>query len=167
MPHRSYHLELTSPADFRPKEFPATGPQLRQATAEEGARCRRLWVEVGRGFWSEREDWMDVRWRSHLEGDAVEFWIATDGGEDCGFFELTTGEAGVFIAGIGFLPPWRGRGLGGGLLTAAVRRAIACGATRVWLHTATDDHPGALPNYLARGFRIYRDEPLENPMPGR
>jgi hypothetical protein len=48
------------------------------------------------------------------------------------------------------------------------------GAQRVWVHTCTLDHPQALPNYLARGFQIFRveeasedlpDEPLQ-PWPG-
>jgi len=34
----------------------------------------------------------------------------------------------------------------------------AAGASRVWVHTCTLDHPGALPNYIARGFRVYKEE---------
>ena len=51
-----------------------------------------------------------------------------------------------------------GRGLGGALLTEAVERAWAAGAARVWLHTCTFDHPAAIPNYLARGFTVFRTE---------
>ena len=29
---------------------------------------------------------------------------------------------------------------------------------RVWLHTCTADHPHALPNYLARGFRPFLEK---------
>ena len=48
------------------------------------------------------------------------------------------------------------------------------GAQRVWVHTCSLDHPHALANYQARGFRIFRveeqrealpDDPLE-PWPG-
>ena len=48
------------------------------------------------------------------------------------------------------------------------------GAARDWVHTCSLDHPQALSNYQARGFRIYRteekpenlpDDPLE-PWPG-
>jgi len=31
------------------------------------------------------------------------------------------------------------------------------GASRVWLHTCTLDHPSALANYKARGFRIFKE----------
>jgi hypothetical protein len=30
--------------------------------------------------------------------------------------------------------------------------------SRVWVHTCTLDHPGALANYQARGFAIYKVE---------
>ncbi len=59
----------------------------------------------------------------------------------------------------GLLPEFIGRGLGGPLLTAAVRRAWEIpGARRVWLHTCTEDHPQALANYLSRGFSVFRVE---------
>ena len=65
------------------------------------------------------------------------------------------------------MPDYIGKGLGGGLLTAATENAFAWGAKRIWLHTATDDHPAALPNYKNRGFKIYKEEALINPMPDR
>ena len=36
---------------------------------------------------------------------------------------------------------------------------------RVWLHTCTLDHPGALPNYLKRGFRATGTEQYETAIP--
>jgi hypothetical protein len=35
---------------------------------------------------------------------------------------------------------------------------------RIFLHTATDHHPHALPDCLARGNRVHREEPLESPI---
>ena len=86
-----------------------------------------------------------------------------------GYFELekqrdtrNTQEAGVStstdaveLVYFGVLPPFIGRGVGGALLTEAIRRAWALGPQRVWVHTCTLDHPAALPNYQKRGFRIY------------
>jgi hypothetical protein len=37
-------------------------------------------------------------------------------------------------------------------------RAWDWGATRVWVHTCSLDHPSALANYQARGMRLYRHE---------
>ena len=42
------------------------------------------------------------------------------------------------------------------LLTPAVMWAM--NAARVWVHTCDLDHPAALPNYQARGFKIFRVE---------
>ena len=38
------------------------------------------------------------------------------------------------------------------------------GVSKIWLHTATDDHPNAIPDYLSGGYRIVRERELENPM---
>ena len=43
-------------------------------------------------------------------------------------------------------------------LEAVVGRAWDGGTTRVWVHTCTLDHPRALTNYLAGGFRVVREE---------
>src|SRR5438094_198572 len=59
---------------------------------------------------------------------------------------------------VGSLPEFTRRGFGKHLLTEAVRHAWAEGARRVWLHTCTLDHPAALPNYVARGFRPFKTE---------
>lgn len=136
-----------------------------QATAAEHARCARLWLEVGRGFWTARTRWTTARWSAYVGQAGVSFWIASHADQDVGFFELVARVRSVKIEGFGLLPAWRGRHLGGGLLTAATQRAFAAGARRVWLHTATDDHPNALPNYQARGYRVYRERALRNPMP--
>jgi len=64
----------------------------------------------------------------------------------------------VEIAYFGLLPAYVGRGLGKYLLSEAAARAWTLQPSRVWLHTSTLDHPAALPNYLARGFSIFRVE---------
>jgi hypothetical protein len=52
-------------------------------------------------------------------------------------------------------------------LSAATQQAFATAAKRVGLHTATDDHPNATPNYQARGYRVCKERELKNPMPSR
>jgi len=164
MQHRSFLLQLT-PDDFRPKAFAQAGIVLVRAGPADGERCRALWNEVGRGYWTERSRWRAARWSAYLRHPSVAFWIASWQVQDIGFFEIVRKRQGTKIEGMGLLPAWRGRGLGGGLLSAATRQALDGGARRVWLHTATDDHPHALSNYLARGYRVYREKPLQNPMP--
>jgi ribosomal protein S18 acetylase RimI-like enzyme len=164
VPHRSFVLEIT-PAAFRPKPFVARGVRVTRATAVQHARCRALWRHVGQGFWTARSRWTATRWRQHLRDETVSFWLATLGDHDIGFFELIVQRRAIKIEGLGLLPDWRHRGLGAGLLSAATRHAFALGAGRVRLHTATDDHPNALPNYRARGYRVSQERPLRHPMP--
>jgi GNAT superfamily N-acetyltransferase len=63
------------------------------------------------------------------------------------------------VAYFGLLPAFHGQGLGGFLLTHALRRAFEL-APRVCLHTCTLDGPAALPNYQARGLRPFRTQTL-------
>lgn len=165
MNHRSYLLELASVSQFRPKAFPDSGILIVQANVSEAALCKHLWVEVGRGFWNERHDWGLERWRTHLSEGVVSFWIAKKNTQEIGFFELSRDFDDMKIEGFGLLEQWRSRGLGGGLLSAATQKAFDFGIKRIWLHTATDDHPNALPNYTKRGYRIYNESVLNNSMP--
>ena len=164
MRHRSFMVECT-PDTFQARASRRSGLRLIQAKQRNVARCKHLWSEVGAGFWTERIRWDRARWLKHLQQPNVSFWIALVSDEDAGCFELARLTRGVKIEGFGLLPSYRGRGLGRDLLTAATAQAFATGADKAWLHTATDDHPNALPNYLSGGYRIVRERELKNPMP--
>jgi len=164
MRQRSFLLECT-PDTFQARASQTNGLRTIPANPRDAVRCKRLWSAVGAGFWTERSRWDRARWREHLQQPDVSFFIALASDEDAGCFESTRSARGVKIQGFGLLPPYRGRGLGRDLLTAATERAFAAGARKVWLHTATDDHPNALPNYLSGGYRIVRERKLANPMP--
>lgn len=124
---------------------------------------RHLYTEVGRQYqWVDRLGWTDDEVAAYLADPALELWVLRVAGETAGYFELRTCDDGsVEIAYFGLLPAFVGRGLGKFLLTRAVERAWARGATRVWLHTSSLDHSSALPNYLARGFRVWKQETYE------
>jgi GNAT superfamily N-acetyltransferase len=72
----------------------------------------------------------------------------------------------VEIAYFGLLPEFIGRGLGGAMLTSAIENAWAWSPTpsRIWVHTCNRDHPGALANYQARGFKIYKTVTADSPL---
>jgi GNAT superfamily N-acetyltransferase len=69
-------------------------------------------------------------------------------------------QSEVEIAYFGLLSEFIGRGLGGDLLTSAIENVWAWSPApiRVWVHTCNRDHPGALNNYKARGFCVYKVE---------
>jgi GNAT superfamily N-acetyltransferase len=125
-------------------------------------------IEVNRDFyravgaawqWVDRLSWSDERWQAYVDEPGFETWVGYLAENPVGYFELDDQPAtGIEIAYFGLLPEFLGRGLGGALLTAAVRRAWQRNPHRVWVHTCTLDHPQALANYLARGFAVYKTE---------
>jgi ribosomal protein S18 acetylase RimI-like enzyme len=123
---------------------------------------RQLYAGVGRDYhWRDRLTWSDERLRAHLESPGIEIWVLREGSSPLGFFELARQDDGsVEIAYFGLMPDGIGRGLGRALLTSAADAAWNLDPVppRVWLHTCTLDHPSALSNYLARGFRVTRTE---------
>jgi GNAT superfamily N-acetyltransferase len=123
---------------------------------------RELYEGVGADYhWRDRRAWSKAQLTEHLSKPSIQVWVLWQGKSPRGFFELARHEDGsVEIAYFGLMPLGIGQGLGRALLTKAVEVAwnLKPTPTRVWLHTCTLDHPAALANYLARGFRITRTE---------
>ena len=124
---------------------------------------RRLYRDVGSMWhWHDRDAWSDDRLASHLARPEVSVHVLRVSGEVAGYFELERHDEGdVELAYFGLIDRFFGRGFGGHLLTDAVDEAWRSGATSVWLHTCTLDHPSALANYRARGFTPFREENYE------
>ena len=133
MPTVTTYLEMRSPRQLRPKWCADERFQIREKIERDWRFNRDLYLAVGQ-MWS----WEDKRVWSDDEG-------------------------GVEIAYFGLLPEFIGRGLGGALLTSAIEEAwrTSSSVSRVWVHTCTLDHPGALGNYQARGMVIYKQETTE------
>ncbi len=113
----------------------------------------------GRWHWRDRLLWSDAELAAYLESAHVHVWTLHVGNDLGGFFELQQrADQRVEVMYFGLVGAYMGRGLGGWMLTRAVEDAFALGATCVILNTCTLDAPHALPNYLARGFRISREE---------
>ena len=121
---------------------------------------RFLYREVGRPWhWIDRLPWSDDRIRAHVDTPAIEILLLTHDTVPAGFAELERGNDGsVEIVYFGLLPDFIGRRAGRAFLDAVLERAWAGGTSRVWLHTCTLDHPRAVANYVAAGFRPMREE---------
>ncbi len=154
------YLEMTDPAELDAAPAPSADAAVERVEQAPPALWRALYTEVGRSYhWVDRLGWSDEEVTAYLADPALEFWVLRVAGETAGYFELRrTSDSSVEIAYFGLLPSFVGRGLGKFLLTSAVERAWARDATRVWLHTSSLDHSSALPNYLARGFRVWKQE---------
>lgn len=162
-----WFLEMDSPAELRPSAARSAGFRLEQARIPSPELNHFLYTAVGGDwYWLDRMDWTWDQWMAWLDRPEVETWIGFFGGNPAGYFELERQPAGnVEIAYFGLLPGFTGRGIGGALLTAAIERAWAMGASRVTVNTCSLDAPAALENYRKRGFRLARTERVVKDLP--
>lgn len=170
------HLEMTDRGQLRAARPGGASLQVARVALPLPELNRFLYAAVGaRWNWYSKLPWEYAQWLAYVDRPQLETWIGYVSGTPAGYFELERQDGGnVELAYFGLLPRFIGQGLGGELLTAAITRAWDMGAARVWVHTCTLDHPKALQNYQARGFKIFRvedrieelpDGPME-PWPG-
>ena len=172
----THSLEINSTDDVRRGRASRVAYELKRVELPCPELNRFLYASVGaRWAWHQRLSWTYQQWLDFLDREAVGTWVAYVRGTPAGYFELERQDDGsVEIAYFGLMPQFIGQGMGGALLADAIDAAWAFGARRVWLHTCSLDHPSALANYQARGFRVFKtveeheelpDQPLE-PWPG-
>jgi GNAT superfamily N-acetyltransferase len=159
-PTTVWYLAMDDREALRPSGRAAGGAEARRAEVPFGALNRFFYLEVGRDFhWVDRLGWTAGRWQVWAE--RVETWLLHDRGTPAGYAEIDARADGtVDLAFFGLLEPFRGRGLGGMLLTRAVERAWELAAPaqgRVMVTTCELDGPHALANYRARGFDLVRE----------
>lgn len=161
------HVELPGREALRPAPRPDPQARVERVHGCPASFFRYLYAEIGRGYhWLERIRWTDERIRERLSDPAVSLFLLSVAGAPAGYFELESHHDGsVEVVYFGLLSEFHGRGLGKYLLTEAAEAAFALSASRVWLHTCTLDHPGALPNYLGRGFRPFKTETYDIDLP--
>ncbi|MCA1655773.1 MAG: GNAT family N-acetyltransferase [Pseudonocardiaceae bacterium] len=162
----TWYLTQTAPSDLRPAAPVPVAVTRAELVSPELNRF--LYTAVGGDWhWRDRLGWSWQRWHEWLDRPGVETWVAYDRGTPAGYVELdgATRAGAVEIAYFGLLPTFAGRGIGGHLLTVALRRAWELGPSRVWVHTCSLDGPAALANYEARGMRVYRTESSEEDVP--
>jgi GNAT superfamily N-acetyltransferase len=161
------YLEMTSRAELRPARRALVAYEIRRAEIPCPELSRFFYTAVGGDWlWVDRLPWKYEQWLEWVSRPGYEMWIASVKGTPAGYFELdATVDGEVELAFFGLLPQFMGLHLGGSLLTDAIERAWRTGVNRIWLHTCSFDHPGAVNNYLSRGFRLVRTEHHPKEMP--
>jgi GNAT superfamily N-acetyltransferase len=156
------YLEMRSPDQLRAKWSNDERFQTREKKKRDWRFNRDLYLAVGEMWlWIDKRPWTDEQWKEYALAPELRTFAACYDNTLAGYYELRRdGEGGIEIAYFGLLPAFIGRGFGGALLTSAIAEAwrMSPPPTRVWVHTCNRDHPGALANYQARGFEIYREE---------
>jgi GNAT superfamily N-acetyltransferase len=160
-----WHLEQLGPADLRPARVPDVPVAIARAELPSPELSRYLYTAVGGDhYWTDRLAWTYDQWLNWLSRPGVETWVAHVRGTPAGYAELDPQPDGIVeISCFGLLPAFTGQGLGGHLLSVGAARAWDLATRwddrkptrRVRLTTGSNDHPAALRNYQARGFRVY------------
>jgi GNAT superfamily N-acetyltransferase len=147
-----WHLAMDAPERL----VPAAPSDAAIGTEDDPAVNRALYEDIGADHaWVDRRGRDERWWADELRGSTT--LIARIEGEPAAYAELEpAGDGTVAIQGFGVRRAYRGRGVGGHLLTAAVCRAWDLGACRVTVSTCSLDDPAALPSYRRRGFVVVR-----------
>lgn len=178
------YLQMLSPLEMQSASPSRTGTsesrnkdlEVRELTESDWKFNREMYFRVGEKWkWIDKRPWTDAQWQEYANDPDLRTFAGYVGNEVAGYFELKRTEIGehpaspklrrdkgeaIEIAYFGLLPEFIGRGLGAELLGSAVETAWSWtpAPSRVWVHTCNRDHPSALANYQARGFRIYKVE---------
>ena len=134
------------------------------------AEYRHLYDTVGQDYvWWLRRTLSDAELDQVLADPRISVHVARDeGGAALGFYELDRrNRPAINLAYFGLLPGAIGRGLGMALLHHAIAAAWGEGCAALTVNTCSADHPRALPNYEAAGFRRLRTVREEWPVPDR
>jgi GNAT superfamily N-acetyltransferase len=127
---------------------------LRRVERPDLGWYRALYRAIGEDWlWFSRIEMNETDLAGILHRQGNETYVAVVDGEEVGIVELDRRDpADVEISFFGLRPGATGKGLGGAMMTEALRLAWHPGTLRVWLHTCTLDHPAALTFYRRCGF---------------
>jgi len=148
------------PLDPQP---PVAGVAIEALPDVSVADYRAFYRQVGEPWlWCERLTMADADFAALLANPRVEVRRLSVDGRFTGYSELDRRQPGeVEIVYFGLVPDVIGMGLGRFFLHRTLIDAWASQPRRVWLHTCTEDHPGALVFYEDAGFRRFRSETVE------
>ncbi|MEU1085520.1 GNAT family N-acetyltransferase [Streptomyces sp. NPDC005576] len=161
----TWSLEQTAPTDLVPAKAPDGDVRIVRAEVPSPEFSRFLYTAVGGDVrWTDRLALTYAQWQEIVDRPGAETWVAYVSGTPAGYIELDPQDDGVVeIMYFGLLPAFRGRRIGGHLLSLGTSRAWDLAerwaerpaTRRVWVHTCSLDGPHALANYQRRGFRLF------------
>jgi GNAT superfamily N-acetyltransferase len=156
---KTFYLEmLASPGHIVPP--PREGLAVVRARKPTVAFYRFLYDSVGGAYhWRSRKILSDAALTAILHDPRDEVHVLMVEGVPAGFAELDRSQGDeIELVQFGLVPEFIGQGLGKYFLSWTVEKAWSYGPRRFWLHTCTQDHKAALPNYLKGGFTLYKEE---------
>jgi GNAT superfamily N-acetyltransferase len=151
------YLEMRMRPEAAPLRLPPGISIELQRPPDPGA-YRRLFRAVGEDWlWFSRLAMPDEELSAILNHPAVDVFYLKRDGCPIGLLELDRrSPPAIEITFLGLIGEETGRGLGGVLMSHAIHHSWRHQPSRLWLHTCTLDHPGALGFYQHFGFVPYR-----------
>jgi len=153
-------LEMLSRPTKPTPTTPAERIAILRAESPTLAFYRFLYNTIGEPWrWWERRIMDDDALSGIISDPKLEIYVLYVRGVPAGMCELDcrSGKE-VELAYFGLMPEFIGRGLGGYFLHWGIDQAWTHTPERVWVHTCTEDHPAALPNYQKVGFQVYEQK---------
>ncbi len=138
-----------------PRPLPASPLRLRKWAEPTADGYRTLFRRVGAPWlWFSRLVLRDEALLAIIRDPAVDLYAVTDhAGVEIGILELDFRISGECeIAFFGLVPELTGKGQGDWLMAQALMLGWRKDVARMWVHTCTLDHPGALGFYRRNGF---------------
>ncbi|OCC00905.1 GCN5 family acetyltransferase [Labrys sp. WJW] len=150
-------LQRPKPKPAKPLERPLT---LERIEKPDLGDYRALYRAVGEDWlWFSRLIMPDAELAAILEHPDVEVYVLMAGKRRLGLLELDFRQQGQCeLAFFGLVAEAIGQGAGRFLMDQALAKAWARPIERLWVHTCTFDHPGALAFYRRSGFEPFAFE---------
>ena len=155
------YLEIDNIGDFRESQKPFQDLSLKKINPKEFLLNKFFYKNIGKKHqWNDRLIWSERNWIDYVSDKKLSTFVLKKNREIAGYFEMIFREEikEVEIAYFGILEEYLGKGMGGYLLSEAIKRSFLLGSKRIWLHTCSLDHENALKNYLSRGMRVFKKE---------
>ncbi|MEX0809026.1 MAG: GNAT family N-acetyltransferase [Dongiaceae bacterium] len=151
------YLEMTAPPAGPSLAAPLPGAAIAREPLDADSYLA-LYRAVGEAVqWDDRLRMTRSALDAFLRDPATHIYVLRLNKTAIGMCELVgVGKAETELTNFGLVPNVQGRKLGPWLLDHALRAVWAYKSRRIWLHTDTNDHPGAEAVYRRAGFEVYR-----------
>ena len=147
------HLQMFQRPPVRAERSEASWG-LRKVDVSDLAWYRSLFRRIGEGWlWFSRLQLSDEELRGVFSAPLYETYVFEAQGREEGLVELDFGTDGECeLSFFGLTPPLVGCGAGRWMMNRVLELAWSRPIRRLWLHTCSLDHPGALDFYIRSGF---------------
>lgn len=157
-----FYLEMHTQSELKAKTCENSSISILKCTTKQWKYNKFLYQFVGDAWqWFDKLECSDEEWQNYVEQKGLHTYVMYDNASIAGYFELLQTDAYVDIAYFGLSREYIGKGIGGFMLSEAIKAAWKLETPKLSVNTCTLDHPSALKNYEARGFKIVKTKVVQ------